>query len=259
LGGAVGQGEIASVPNTNAPVPFDEERRRIRLEYDRRDREIPQDRYALTSPAALFADQQRVRAALRAIGREFLPPLQECRILEVGCGSGGWLTDFADWGAKRENLSGIDLSELRVATARARIPGADLRPGDASALPWNDATFDLIVQSTVFTSILDGEMRRAVAAEMARVLRPGGAILWYDFFRNNPRNRNVRAVSAREVRALFPAFSMRAERITLAPPLARWIVPRTWVGALLLEKLTVLNTHLLVVLRNPAQETATHE
>ena len=70
-------------------------------------------------------------------------------------------------------------------------------------MPWADGTFALVVTWTVFSSILSGPARAAVAAEIVRVLRPGGALLYYDFAWNNPRNPNVRGVRSREVTRLF--------------------------------------------------------
>ena len=62
--------------------------------------------------------------------------MREHRILEVGCGRGARLLDFERWGAKRGHLAGIDLIESFVEAARARVPGADVRQGDAAGLPW---------------------------------------------------------------------------------------------------------------------------
>jgi hypothetical protein len=50
------------------------------------------------------------------------------------------------------------------------------------------------MQFTVFTSILDKDMKRNIAAEMLRVLKPKGVIIWYDYFVNNPKNSDVRGV-----------------------------------------------------------------
>jgi hypothetical protein len=99
------------------------------------------------------------------------------------------------------------------------------------------------------TSILDDGMKKAVAIEMLRVLKPAGIILWYDFLFNNPKNPQVRGIGAREIRALFPDCLVTLRRITLAPPIARRLVPVTWIGALLLEKITFLNTHYLGIIR----------
>jgi ubiquinone/menaquinone biosynthesis C-methylase UbiE len=232
---------------------------RIRDEYARRAQTIPQDRYSLNRPANLFAHQQRERALLTALNDERLIPLDGKAILDVGCGAGQQLLDLVSWGARRADLAGIDLIERRVAHARTRLGsrgdegsgGPDLRVGAASHLPWADNLFDIAHQNTVFTSILDAETRKNVAKEIVRVLKPGGVLLWYDFLIDNPRNPNVRGIGAGEVRSLFPACAVRLKKITLAPPIARRLVPASWIGSLLLEKLGIFNTHYLAVIRKP--------
>ena len=64
-------------------------------------------------------------------------------------------------------------------------------------------------------------MRRQIAREMLRVLKPSGCIVWYDFFRDNPRNRDVRGVGRNEILHLFPGCKILLHRLTLAPPLGR--------------------------------------
>jgi ubiquinone/menaquinone biosynthesis C-methylase UbiE len=228
---------------------------RIRAEYDRRERALPDDFYALTRPANLFAEQQRTRWLLHAIACERLLPLTGRRILDIGFGDGYQLLQFETWGARAEDLAGIELiqSRLQRATARFAAPthgnGPQLRLGDASALPWPASTFDVAHQSTVFTSILDPRMKQTIAGEIMRVLKPGGVLLWYDFLVDNPANASVRGIGAAEIRSLFPGCDVRLKRITLAPPIARRVVPLTWLGSLLLERLVVLNTHYLGVIR----------
>jgi len=222
---------------------------RIRAEYERRERELGREFYALTSTPNLFARQSQQRALLRGLTKADLLPLRDRRILEIGCGRGQWFSVFEDFGARRELLAGIDLDEGRLDDARARYGPADLRVGDATALPWPAATFDVVFQSTVMTSILDAAVRTAVAAEMLRVLAPGGTILWYDFRYDNPANASVRGVAAPEIARLFPGCAVDLEPVTLAPPLARRVVPRSWLLAAGLERLRILNTHLLGVIR----------
>lgn len=222
---------------------------RIRAEYDRRSREIPADFYAFDRAPNLFFLHGRERALRDLLGDAGFLPLGTRRILEVGCGAGEWFPTFERLGHSREHLYGVDLDEERVARARQAAPGAQLRVGDASALPWPDAHFDLVFQSTVFSSILDGDFRRRVAAEMRRTLKPGGAIVWYDFSYDNPKNRSVRGITRREVEALFPGLHGAFKRVTLAPPLARRLVPLSWTLSALLESMKLLNTHLLAVLR----------
>ena len=231
---------------------------RIRHEYARRARELPADFYALTRPANLFADQQKTRRLLQLLGNEDLLPLERLEILDVGCGDGWQLQQFEHWGARPEKLAGVDLIESRVNRARARFAGCApgsgprLQAGDASNLPWPSASFDVTYQGTVFSSVLDPDMKRAMAREIVRVLRPGGTLIWYDFFFDNPANPAVRGIGAHEIRALFADCTVRLQRVTLAPPLARRLVPVTWIGSVLLERMALLNTHYLGVIRKPS-------
>ncbi len=91
---------------------------------------------------------------------------QGTALLDVGCGSGFALRLAADLGAV---VAGLDASAGLLAVARARTPDADLRVGDMDALPWGDASFEVV---TAFNAIWYG--CEAAAAEAARVLRPGG-------------------------------------------------------------------------------------
>jgi ubiquinone/menaquinone biosynthesis C-methylase UbiE len=231
-------------------TPAEAEAERILAEYQRRERVIGREFYALTNPTNLFMRQGQQRALLHGLQRAGALPLGDKRILEVGCGRGQWIGMFEDFGARREQLAGADLDAARIEEARLRFQGADLRVGDASKLSWPDATFDVILQSMMFTSILDGNVRAAVAAEMQRLLARAGVIIWYDFRYNNPSNANVRGISAREIQELFSGCVVDLESVTLAPPLARRIVPRSWLVAVGLERLRVLNTHYLGVIRS---------
>jgi SAM-dependent methyltransferase len=222
---------------------------RIRVEYERRAREIPMDSYAWSRPWNLLFHQQVVRGCIRMLQRAKLYPLTGRRIADIGCGDGTWLLDFMQWGANPDLLCGIDLSAERVEGARLRLPQADLRIGSASELPWPDESFDLVTQHTAFTSILDSELRRAAAAEMLRVLRPSGVILWFDFRCSNPRNDNVRKVGARELRSLFGSCEIELEPILLAPPIARLVTPHSWVLAECLNVFPFLRTHYLGLIR----------
>jgi SAM-dependent methyltransferase len=151
-----------------------------------------------------------------------------------------------------ENLSGIELRPEPVDKARQLNPFLDILCGSAVDLPWSDDAFHLVCQHTVFTSILDTHMKAQVASEMDRVLRPGGAILWYDFMYDNPGNPDVRGIKAAEIRALFPHFDIRLRRITLAPPIARRLPERLLpVVYPLLSAIPILRTHYLGLLHKP--------
>ena len=90
------------------------------------------------------------------------------RLLDVACGSGLALELAHLRGAA---CAGIDASQRLVAVARDRNPSADIRVGDMHALPWDDATFDVVTSFRgVWGTTAD------VVGEIRRVLIPGGRI-----------------------------------------------------------------------------------
>ena len=222
---------------------------RIRIEYENRRAVIPEDRYHLRHPVNFFFSSQTERAVLNALNDEGMFPLENKTIVDVGCGRGDWLLEFIRLGARGPNLSGIDLDERRIAIARERIPAGRLICGDATSLPWPDESVDMVTQFTMFTSILDRTVKAAAAAEMVRIVRPGGIILWYDFCYDNPSNPGVQGIRPAEIRTLFAGLTVRFRRTTLAPPLARAVVPFSWIAGILLDCIPLLRTHCLAVIR----------
>ena len=216
---------------------------RIAAEYERRAREIPGDFYSLGKPGNLLIHQQTVRNCIAALRQASLFPLNRLRVADIGCGSGGWLLEFLLWGADPARVAGIDLMEDRLESARRRIPQADLRTGSASDLPWPDESFDIVSQFLVFTNMFDPALKRAVAAEMLRVLKPGGAVLWFDLRMDNPNNPEVKGVRRKEIASLFPGCEIHLRPAILAPPLARSIAGRSWALGEALHLLFFLRTH----------------
>jgi len=147
-------------------------------------------------------------------------------------------------------VTGIDLLAERVSKARRLCPPAvRIHCASAAQMPFANERFDLVLQSTVFTSILDPDLKQRVAAEMMRVVKQQGLIVWYDYHVNNPWNNDVRGVKRREITQLFPDCQIELERITLLPPLTRLLARYSYVGCYLLEKLPPLCTHYLGVIR----------
>ncbi|MCA0242458.1 MAG: class I SAM-dependent methyltransferase [Proteobacteria bacterium] len=180
------------------------------------------DRYSPLRPEVQRLLQQRQRALLGLLARAGIGAVGDLRLAEVGCGSGGNLLELLQLGFAPRHLTGIELLPDRLELARARLPAAlTLLAGDASAAPLPAASQDLVLQATVFSSLLDDAFQQALADAMWRWLKPGGAVIWYDFTVDNPRNRDVRGVPLARLRRLFPQGQVTARRVTLAPPLAR--------------------------------------
>ena len=209
-------------------------------------------RYSWLQPDVWMTLQERQRAMLGLFRQQGLTDLASLRVLEVGCGAGGNLLELLRLGFAPQHLAGAELLPERLAQARHLLPPAvRLWAGDASALDIPAASQQIVLQSTVFSSLLDDAFQQRLASAMWRWVAPGGGVLWYDFTVNNPRNRDVRGVPLARVRALFPQARVTARRITLAPPIAR-IACRLHPGLYpLLNALPLLRTHQLVWLRKP--------
>jgi SAM-dependent methyltransferase len=195
--------------------------------------------------------QERDRILAQLLNNSGFGPLGQRHILDIGCGAGGVLANLQKWGAEPKKLVGVDLLAERIQMARERFPQIAFHQANAEALPFPDDTFDLALMFTAFSSILSEEMRLNVASEARRVLRRGGAIVWYDFRYDNPFNRNVRGMGRRFIKQLFPEFVLRLRSLTLAPPLARRLGVFTDRLYPILARVPFLRTHYLGLLIKP--------
>ena len=224
------------------------EENRIRSAYAKREED--DFRYSYFNPGHLLMVQQRERRLLGLLSQRGLADLDRRMILEVGCGTGQWLRDFVKWGARPEKITGIDLLPDRVSKAQQLCPpGVRIQCASAAEVPFESEEFDIVLQSTVFTSIIDRDLKRRIAAEMMRVVKPEGVIVWYDYHVNNPWNPDVRGIKRREIGTLFPGCRIELQRITLLPPLARRLAPYSFLTCYFLEKVPLLCTHYLGIIR----------
>jgi ubiquinone/menaquinone biosynthesis C-methylase UbiE len=102
-------------------------------------------------------------------------------VLDVGTGPGVLLVELAELRPDLR-LTGLDLSADMIAAARRKLvrygDRASAVTGDVADLPFEEASFDLIVSSV---SLHHWSQPGDAAAELARVLRPGGVVCVYDF------------------------------------------------------------------------------
>jgi SAM-dependent methyltransferase len=166
-------------------------------------------------------------------------------LFEVGAGTGFNMPFFLRAGFRPENITANELLADRAWGSRERFPAIRLLPGNVLDVA-EDRQFDLVFQSTVFSSVLDDQFRAALAAKMRRLLKPEGIILSYDFVYDNPSNKDVRRFTADHIMRLFPRCSYSFHRVTLAPPIGRR-VPRLY--PVLNALFPFLRSHLVAVIR----------
>ncbi len=102
-------------------------------------------------------------------------------LLDVGCGNGRFLSQALD-AFPRLPVTGLDLSSPYADAARARLaswPQTEIVVGQAEAAPFADGSFDAVSCIYLFHE-LPPRVRRDVAREIARVLKPGGAFVFAD-------------------------------------------------------------------------------
>jgi ubiquinone/menaquinone biosynthesis C-methylase UbiE len=138
------------------------------------------------------------------------------RILDLGCGTGTLAIQVRSAQPEAE-VVGLDADQEMLAQARIKADAAGVAvrfdQGLSTELPYEDESFDLVL-STLFFHHLTGADKRRTAAEIARVLRPGGALHAADWGR--PADPLMRALFI-GVR-LFDGFEPTRENIAGALP-----------------------------------------
>jgi len=227
-----------------------EETEQVRLRYERRKTGIGTSMYSPLDPSVYMGQQEKERALIRWIKEADLAPVDHRRVLEIGCGSGGNLLQLIKLGFLPKNLVGNELLEDRAAYARNLLPSATrIIKGDALDLDLPEESFDVVFQSTVFSSILNDDFRGKLAEKMWSLVKPGGGVLWYDFTYDNPKNPDVRGVPVRSIRNLFPAGELIVWRTTLAPPISRLVTRINPFLYTVFNSIPLIRTHVLCWIR----------
>jgi ubiquinone/menaquinone biosynthesis C-methylase UbiE len=207
----------------------------------------------LHNPSVLFQVLAQDAAMIRGLQSVGLDP-QTARVLDVGCGDGASLWLLMRLGFEANNLHGVDLLESRIASARTRHPSIHFDCADATHLPFEDGSFDVVMESTMFIHATDEALARKIAAEMTRVTKPGGTLLISDWRYAKPRNRHYKAVTSKRLAALFQTdvlteFQNRF-RGSLLPPVGRFFSKHSaWSYFAVQTLFPFLNGHMVTILK----------
>lgn len=129
-------------------------------------------------------------------------------VLDVGCGHGASVAALARRVGSAARIVGVDASQAMLAEARRRFAHSntalELRLGDATALPFENAAFDAARADRVFMFVQDP---RQALAEMVRVTKPGGRIVVTE---GDIGTHSIDATDAVMTRAVVAALSERS-------------------------------------------------
>ncbi len=104
-------------------------------------------------------------------------------ILDFGCGAGRVSTALAP---VARSVTGVDISGTMIDLARARVPDARFVQVHGGPLPFEGTSFDLVLAVDSFPFLVQTDAIEAQLAEIARVLRPGGRLLVFNWTYGDP-------------------------------------------------------------------------
>lgn len=229
---------------------FDDECNKIVQRYNFRAKKDKANYYNIATPSCRISACEKNEYFIRILYENFGYDFVDKKYLEVGCGTGTNLANFISWGICPENLSGNDVFEPSICCARQRLPqSVKLQHGNFLDCLYDCKSFDVILFSTVLSSILDEKFQIECLNRSYDLLKKDGIVLLYDFKYDNPWNRDVRGIKLKKITIPQTRWSCsKFNNITLCPPLARKLEKLPF----LIKALTflkVFNTHIVGFLK----------
>jgi SAM-dependent methyltransferase len=210
-------------------VDFNETRHRYR--------QTVEDSIALSGQGLEFFTKVKAEC-LRRAAQEFLPSRPAPQLLDVGCGHGFIHPYLRGYGME---VTGVEIAAEVLDLAREANPGVTYAAYDGKTLPFDAASFDIVLAVCVMHHVPPAAWT-ALLAEMRRVVRPGGLVLIFEHNPFNPLTRYIVAhndldaeavlLSSRTLKARAAAAGLRAlaTRYTLFTPFGhaifRWLDDR---------------------------------
>ena len=186
---------------------------------------------------------------LTRLAKSHLDGMAGGTIVDLGAGNGELLEAFGADSSVR--WIGVDIDEEAMAAARIRYPGREFLAASADALPLASESVDVVVASTLFSSLPSRRFEHEVAMEIDRVTRRGGIVAWFDLRYGNPWNEAVHGISEQRVAELFPGWQTGLRSTGVLPPLARRLGRGTSVLYPILQAIRPLRSHLVGWVQKP--------
>jgi SAM-dependent methyltransferase len=178
-------------------------------------------------------------------------PLEDLRVLDVGCGTGRSSRLLVDLGVNPQNLLAIDFRESAIAYAAKTNPAIRFQY-IAGFSEWPQERFDLVVQCVAFSSLPGSEIRRQAASLIERSIGDDGYVFWWDLM------HAIDFADGQELnpKSLFPRLQpIRERRVSLRPDLCDSLRSLRGMGKWISSALGPLGhrpTHLVALMQSKA-------
>lgn len=183
-----------------------------------------------SNPEVLFQTLALESSVVRA-SRDIRHAPSTALVLDVGCGGGGDIYQLVRIGYVPTMITGIDIQQDRIEAARRLYPQMQFIHGDATRMEFDDDSFDLVFESTMFATLPNDRDRTAISSEMVRVCKPGGYLMLVDWRTPKPGDSNYKALTRKELCTLFSVGTatrlMKVHKGALVPPIGRFLSMRT--------------------------------
>lgn len=200
----------------------------------------------------ILVSQERDRAYAEILREHFKNHSpKSIRVLEIGCGYGHNLQALIRLGVHPKNIVAVELIPERVELAKSLLPqDTHIFEGDALSYDFQNNEFDIVLLSTVFSSILCQDTKTKLAQKCLSLLAPKGGILFYDFFWTRKGSDYIKPISIKEIKSLFKGTLVYKKRITLYYSLAFRLGQISPILTGVLNKISFLKTHWIVLIKN---------
>ncbi len=182
------------------------------------------------------------------IGRFFLNErlqADKVRILDAGCGIGDKVGYLIMLGFLQNNIVGIDLFPDDLAIAKKKYAGVKWIDGNCNRMEFADESFDYILASTLFSSVLCLETKKSIATEFKRVLKRTGKIIWLDLNEKTKIQGKLCGLSKRNIVDLFgKEMNITVKPVYLKMDLVARIAPYSYALCNILEFTNMWNQSL---------------
>lgn len=177
-------------------------------------------RWGYVNPVAAAYWRLRDELVFESIVEKFTT-FSDLSVLEIGSGFGHELAKFSHLGIREEKLTGIDLVFKRLIRAGHTYPSINFSCQDGVRLAFAEESFDIVCQFTCFMHAPTKEIQYKMGQEIARVLKPGGIVIWWDIaptqWRTLALKRKLKILSDKKIgRAFSLARDLVSEGLILS-------------------------------------------